>query len=419
MFLPAVLFIAGAVFFLRIGKIVFSPKFFFSTLKKDGKSSLSSLWLALGGTLGVGNICGVCAAISLGGAGCVFWIWVCAILSAVTKYAETVLAVHFREKTESGFTGGAHTYIKNGLGAKHLAIFFCFLCIFTAFTMGNITQVKSAADFACFALDIPRAIVGLIFFIFVLILTLGKGKAISSFTAKVVPALCVFYTVGCIFIIFVCRERISSVTGEILRSAFTPRAGMGGFIGVLCSPAIRLGITRGVMSNEAGCGTAPIAYAADPAAEPVKSGLLGICEVLCDTLLLCTLTAYAVLLPGVPLSENSAQTVISAFSSVMGATVSPFLSVSVFLFALASIAAWAFYSLSCASALGLKKGFSVFFALLYSATAFFGCFASEGAVWVLSDLSVSAMAIINVVAVTLMFGKVRKITEQKASEIKP
>lgn len=408
-FLPAVLFISGIVMFLKIGIYIFSPRFFVRNIRKNEGSSLSSLWLALGGTLGVGNICGVCAAIYLGGAGCVFWIWVCAIISSVIKYSETVLAIRFRSSRHSG----AHSYISDALKAPTLAKAFCMLCVITAFTMGNVTQVKAAADFTRLSLKIPTEVSASVFFLSVLMLSLGKGNAIKKFTSKTVPLLCVFYTVCCVAVIIVFRENIGSVTERIFKEAFTPKAGISGFLGYICSPAIRLGITRGVMSNEAGCGTAPIAYAFDTRATPVNSGLLGVIEVLCDTLLLCTLTAYAVMLPKTPLSESSAQSVISAFSSALGRAIVPLLGISVFLFSLASVSAWSFYALQSAAYLGFKKRFHILFSIAFSLTAFLGCYAKENVVWVLADTSVALMAIINILAILLLFGTVNDITKNE------
>ncbi len=410
MLLPAILFTCGVFFFFRLSRYIFGPRFFRVGLSGSGKGTLSSLWLALGGTLGVGNICGVAAAIYIGGAGCVFWIWVCALLSAVTKYAETVLAIHFREKTDTYCRGGAQFYIKNGLGLKGVAKLFCFFCIITAFTMGNITQVKVAADFARASVGIPTYFCAAAFLVTVFLLSAGKGKRISAFTSKVVPILCVLYTVLCFAVIFKFKENIPLVTARILNEAFTVKAGASGVLGVLCSPAFRLGITRGVMSNEAGCGTAPMAYAADPEALPIRSGLLGICEVLVDTLLLCSLTAYAILLPGITPSAASADTVISAFSRSLGSFTAPMLALSVFFFALASVAAWAFYATEAFHFLKAPKAFLLLFPALYSLTAFSGCFMKESTVWTLADLSVACMGIINVIALILMHSTVKAIT---------
>ena len=412
-FLPAVLFLGGAVLFLRLGRYVFSPRFFFGSLKKKrGKGALSSLWLALGGTLGVGNICGVASAVYVGGAGCVFWIWVCAIFSSVTKYAETVLAIHYR--TKNGF---AHSYISEGLKAKRLATFFCILCIITAFTMGNVTQVKAATDFVSTALDVPEAVCAFAFFATVLALTLGKGGAIKAFTSYAVPLLCTVYVILCCALIFVFRDALPSVTRSIFSEAFNPQAGICGFFGYISSDAVRLGITRGVTSNEAGCGTAPIAYASDESADEVPSGLLGVVEVLVDTLLLCTLTAYAVLLPGNVLCSDSATSVIRAFESAFGAFIAPVIAISVFLFALASVSAWAFYAERSAKETGLGRRFNTFFTVAYPVTAFSGCFASEKASWLLSDLTVSLMAIINIIAVLLLLHTAVSVTKNEAKAL--
>lgn len=410
MLLPALLFTCGVFFFVRLGRYFFDPRFYIKGISGGEKGTLSSLWLALGGTLGVGNICGVAAAIYVGGAGCIFWIWICAILSALTKYSETVLAVHYREKTDRYCHGGPHLYIENGLGSKSLSKVFCLLCIFTAFTMGNVTQVKVAADFARTSVGIPTIFCAALFFIAVFILSSGKGKRISAFTSKAVPILCVIYTVLCLAVIIKYRLGIPNLTNRIISEAFTVKAGSGGIIGVLCSPALRLGITRGVMSNEAGCGTAPIAYAAEPDALPVKSGLLGACEVIVDTLLLCTLTAYALLLPQTDLSPSSASSVIDAFSFAISKHIAPILALSVFLFALASVAAWAFYATEAASHLQAPNRVLSLFPVAYSLTAFFGCYINENTVWALADISVACMGIVNVIALLLMHNKVKSIT---------
>ena len=279
--------------------------------------------------------------------------------------------------------------------------------------MGNVTQVKAAADFTRLSLKIPTVMTASAFFLSVLLLSLGKGTAIKKFTSKTVPLLCVFYTLCCFAVIIVFRDNIGIVTAKIFKEAFTPKAEISGFLGYLCSPAIRLGITRGVMSNEAGCGTAPIAYAFDSEATPVNSGLLGVIEVLCDTLLLCTLTAYAVMLPEIPLSEGSAQSVISAFSSALGHAIVPLIGISVFLFALASVSAWSFYALQSAAYLGFKKRFHILFSIAFSSTAFFGCYAKENIVWTLADTSVALMAIINISAILLLFEAVNDITKNE------
>jgi AGCS family alanine or glycine:cation symporter len=280
--------------------------------------------------------------------------------------------------------------------------------------MGNIIQVKAASDFVSTALDVPKSACAFTFFISVLVLTLGKGKAIKAFTSYAIPLLCAVYVILCCALIFVFREAFPYVTRSIFTEAFTPKAGVFGFLGYLNSDAVRLGITRGVTSNEAGCGTAPIAYASEERAESVSSGLLGVIEVLVDTLLLCTLTAYAVLLPQDVLCADSAKSVIGAFESVFGSFISPVIAISVFLFALASVSAWAFYAECSAKEAGFRRCFNYFFTAAYPLTAFFGCFAPEKISWLLSDITVSLMAVINMTAILLLSQTVVSVTKSEA-----
>ena len=203
--------------------------------------------------------------------------------------------------------------------------------------------------------------------------------------------------------IFKLRSGIPAVTAGILSSAFTPRAGLGGIIGVACSKAVRFGITRGVMSNEAGCGTAPIAHASAEVSSPVSQAFLGIIEVLFDTLLLCTLTAYVILLADVPLDgELSTVTAISAFTSVLGDRFAAPLAIAVFLFALASAAGWSYYGSACLSALGASPKALRIYNISYALCALIGAVIPEGLIWQLSDLSIYFMAFINTAAVMLL-----------------
>ncbi len=420
LFLPAVLFVSGLYFLFRIGRYVFSPRFIARSLsdtEKRGKSNtrspFSSLCLALAGTLGVGNISGVAAAITVGGPGAVFWIWVSAIVAAVLKFAETVLALHFRERDDSGnFCGGAHLYIKKGLNAPMVAVFFCIACIFTSFTMGSITQTKAAADGVFTALNISPVICGAVFFVIVLYLSFGGSEKISGFTLRLIPPLCLAYVILSLAVIFIFRDNVLYVTATIFSEAFTPRAGVGGALGFLFSPAMRYGVTRGIMSNEAGCGTAPFAHARAETDSPVRQGVYGIIEVLCDTLLLCTLTAYVVLLSGSALTGSATEIAINSFAFALGKPVKSFLGISIFLFALGSVVGWSFYGQEAVKALGLGRGTLRIYGVLFSFSAFLGCVMPENTVWELADLSISVMAVINISAVLLLSGAVIKLTRE-------
>lgn len=428
--LPAVLFVSGLYFLLRIGKYVFSPRFIVRALKKpksthnnngeQSSSPFSSLCLALAGTLGVGNITGVTAAVIAGGAGAVFWIWVSAAVSAVLKYAETVLAVKYRQRDRDGrLYGGAHLYIKNGLHAPGLSVIFCIACVLTSFTMGSITQAKAASDGVFVGAGIPHTVCGALFLITVLFLSFGGAEKISAFTLRLIPPLCLAYVALSLAVIFIFRNNFLYVTSAIFSEAFTPRAGVCGVLGFFSSPAMRYGVTRGIMSSEAGCGTAPMAHARAETDSPVRQGLYGMAEVLCDTVILCSLTAYAVLLSSSSLVGNSTEVAMNAFASALGEPVKLFLGLSLLLFALGSVAGWSFYGQEAVKALGFGKTGLRIYGVLLAISAFIGCVMPENAVWELADLSIAVMAIINMLSVLLLSSSVTKITRAAARSRRP
>lgn len=417
--LPIMLFTVGSVMLVLLCRYLFDPRFIKKNLfaRNSSESSLSSLCLALAGTLGVGNITGTAAAIAAGGVGAVFWMWVCAAVSSVLKYSETLLAVRYRvPRPDGGVRGGAFQYVKNGLGSPFFAALFAVVCILTSVTMGNMTQVRAAADGVKF---IPSKLLGVIFFITVLAITAGGGKRISAFSVKVVPPLCLFYALCSITVIAANAEKIGEVTKTIISEAFTPLSGVSGVMGYLCSPALRLGITRGIMSSEAGCGSAPMAHARAENAEPVRQGLFGITEVICDTLVLCTLTAYTILLSGVPLTGEATDIALDAFSSVLGGSARVLLGISIFFFALAAVSCWSFYAQESLLNLGAGKRVMTAYGVIFAFFSFAGCVVSEALVWELSDIFVSVMAIVNMTALVLLSPEIMRVTKEAAEKDQP
>lgn len=367
------------------------------------KSPFGSLCLALAGTLGVGNISGVAAAISVGGAGAVFWMWVSALFCSALKYAEVLLAVRFRKKSADGsFEGGAHFYIKNGIGSGALAALFCLLCVFSSYTVGNITQVNSAAQSLRFSLGVNEYICGAVCFLLILIFC-RSGSAIYSFTLRLIPLLCLGYIAISLAVIFRNADMLGMAFSSIIDSAFTPQSGMGGLIGTVCGKAVRTGITRGVMSNEAGCGTAPIAHASAEVRSPSAQGILGVIEVLFDTLFLCTLTALVILVSEAPLESGlSTVKVITSFASVLGEWVAIPISVAMLLFAVASAVGWSYYGRASLSYLGAGQGALSAYRISYAVCAFLGASFPEGVIWSLSDVSIYLMSLINTASVLLL-----------------
>lgn len=416
-FVPPLLLICGSVCTVRLVRYtvphIIKAFSLFSIKKKNSgeHSPFGAFCLALAGTLGVGNISGVAAAIASGGAGAVFWMWICSVLCASLKYAETVLAMHFRKRGNGGeLIGGAHTYISEGLKAPALGAIFCVLCVFASFTTGNITQAKAAAEGIKLALSVPEYICGALLFVLLLFFC-RNGSSIYSFTLKLIPVLCIGYILLCSAVIFKLRTGIPDVTELIFSEAFSFRAGVGGILGCLCSRAVRYGVTRGVMSNEAGCGTAPIAHSSSDIEPPALQGILGIVEVLFDTLFLCTLTAYVILLSGVSIDGAlSTETAVNAFISVLGDACAVPIAVAMFLFALASAASWNYYGRASLSALGVNNITMKGYIFIYSLCAFLGAVIPEGVIWQLSDVSICLMSVINSVAVILLYPIVREET---------
>ncbi len=409
MFLPAVLFVCGGFFLFRIGRTVLSPKNIFKAIfhkekrTSGGRSPFSSLCLALAGTLGVGNITGVASAIILGGPGCVFWLWVCGIVSSVLKFAETLLAFRYRERSPDGvIRGGGYYYIKNGLKSPKMAVLFSVLCIVSSFFTGNIAQVRSASDGILMCFDVSPLTVALFFAVTVFAVTVFGKKIIEKFTLFSVPALCALYIIMSGAVIIMRFDAIPYVTQSILRDAFTPRAGMGGIVGFLSSGAMRYGICRGIMSNEAGCGTAPIAHAGTESSNGIRQSYMGVLEVFCDTILLCTLTAYAVLLSGAVESGSGCRLAILSFETVLGPFAKYLLGISMFLFALAALAGWSHYGTESIITLGGGKKSLSIYCIIFALFSFAGCFLPENFIWDMSDLTISLMAIVNVTALLLL-----------------
>ncbi len=419
MFLPASVFVCGIYFTARIGRFTLSPKRILSGLstkntpksEKNGKqrSPFTALCMALAGTLGVGNITGVASAIAMGGAGAVFWMWVCGLASSVLKFSETVLAMKYRVTDKNGAShGGPFYYIKNGLKMPKLAAAFSVLCVIASFFTGNMAQIRSASDGIVLCTDIPISLMAFISAAAILIIILSGEKFIERFTVLTIPALCVTYIIMSGAVIFIRREAIGAVTEMIFREAFSVRAGAGGILGFLASGAMRYGVCRGIMSSEAGCGTAPIAHAGAKNTG-ISQGYLGILEVFCDTVLLCSLTAYVVLLSGVVRTGSASEIALCAFETVLGSGAKIILGASMFMFAIASVAGWSHYAReSLISIGGTKADFRIFYALFVLSAAF-SCYLPERFIWDMSDITISALAVINLTAMIGLRHDLREI----------
>lgn len=420
---PVLVLILGVGLFLsvrtRFAQIRFFPRAlsgFWKALRGKG-SSYQALCTALAATVGTGNLVGVAGAICLGGPGSIFWMWVCGFVGMATKYAEATLAVRFRE----GNRGGPMYMIQNGLGKKWLwlAKVYAFLGFFAAFGVGNATQINAIVTgihgvFDQYAISVPVEldfILGLFLAVLVWKLLSGGGKRIGQAAEKLVPLASLGYILLCAGVLIARFDRVGGAFASIFQGAFSPKAVTGGMIGSLFS-AVRIGCARGVFTNEAGMGTASIAHAAGDVSHPSQQGFMGIMEVFLDTIVICTLTALAILSSAIPIpygEDVGGSLTTLAFSSVYGGWVSFFLAAALTCFAIATVLGWSLYGGRCAEYLFGGRGWGLFSAA-QTVIVFLSSLAKPGPVWLAAEIFNGLMAIPNLIALAALSPELRRLT---------
>ena len=385
--------------------------------KSDGVSPRSALWLALGGVLGVGNIVGVSAAIFYGGAGAVFWMCLSAILASVLKYAETLLALSRRK---NGKPSSSADYVKDVLTERKkpklgifLSLSFALLCLVNSLSMGCLIQVNAMVGVCHEILHIKPIITGIVCAALMIAVSSGGLKRISSATNKIVPFMTVVFSLLSVAALIIRSERIPSAFAEILNSAFEWRGVAGGIGGFFLSRSVRLGVMRGLISNEAGAGTSPMAHSASSSESPAEQGFLGMIEVMIDTVFLCTLTALVILVsyPDVEhFADNSVMMTVGAYSAALGSWAEPLMCGLVLLFGLATVFCQCFYGKLCLSHLTKNKAAEAILTLLYGAAALLSSGTPPGDIWGLADLSIGFMTLINISVLFLERKRIRKET---------
>ncbi len=396
---------------IKLAKCIF-------TREKSGEvSSLKALMLALAGTLGVGNMVGVASAIALGGVGAVFWMWVSACVAMLLKYAEIVLAMVYRRYDENGRPYGAAMYyiracFKGKVGLAFGGIF-AFLCMLNSLSMGSMIQVNAAASAAEGMLGLPSLLVGAVFAVLVLYALCRGTSGVLALTERIVPIMTVGFLVLSVAVICVRPREAAEAVSMIVKSAFKLESGVGGVLGFLLSRGLRYGTMRGILSNEAGCGTAPAAHAVSDCKIPAKQGVWGVLEVFVDTILLCTVTAIVIIAGGeaTDVSGNYMMMTLDAYGNVLGRPAALFMAVAVMMFGLATLLCWGFYGLQSVKYLTDKKPLWIGFMLLYALSAVAGAMMSPTVIWELSDLCIGAMTFINLTVLLLMNGEVKRQTE--------
>ena len=429
---PALVLILGVGLYLsfRTGfaQLTLFPcacRVFFGKLKSrksaDGVSPFQALCTALAATIGTGNIVGVAGAISLGGPGAVFWMWISALLGMMTKFAEATLAVHFRKKQGGEWVGGPMFMISRGLGKKWriLASMYCFFGIFAAFGVGNATQINAVITgvnqvIVSFGggVSIRRNLgMGLLLAVLIGAVLLGGAKRIGKTAQVLVPFAACGYLLMCLGVLTLRADVVPAAFGAIFRGALTPRAVTGGFVGSMFQ-TLRIGISRGVFTNEAGMGTASIAHAAAQVDMAAEQGLMGIMEVFLDTVVICTMTALVILCSGVPIpygQDVGAELTAQAFSSVFGRGASVFLTIALCCFAFATVLGWGLYGVRCAQFL-LGASCWKWFSLLQIATIILSAVLETGVVWSLAELLNGLMAIPNLIALVGLSPMLKELT---------
>ncbi len=406
--LPIILACAGLFLIIKLSFKPFNrPLNLLRALRgKDSKASFKSACLALSGTLGVGNIAGVASAIGVGGAGALFWMWIFALMAMVIKYAEVVLAMRYKHHGD----GGAALYMKFGLGKPGIAAIFSVMILISSFGVGNTIQSSAAAESMRMSFGVPSIVTGIVFSVITIIMVYGGRKRIERMSSIVIPILSIGYVIVSVAIITVNYRALPTLICHIVNEAFSSLSVSGGAVGFFLSSSVRLGASRGILSNEAGCGTAAYAHKTD--CHPAEQGIWGIFEVFVDTILLCTLTGFVVLLtPSVSQDVNGIKVALDAYGSY-GEGLRLFIGVSTAIYALASVVCWSYYGVSSINYLGGKKNSRRLYLLSYSLAGIIGSVFSPSLVWEISDFTVSVMAIANTVCVIMLWKEVKRSTDE-------
>ncbi len=413
--------------FLQLRKLPLCVKEAVTSLRQPASSGVSpfqAVCTALAATVGTGNIAGVAGAIAIGGPGAVFWMWVAAILGMILKYAEVVLAVRYQRTGDNGTKlGGPMYFIGDGLSPKlrFLAPLYCILGVIAAFGVGNCVQINTAVSSIQEALPLcgltagrgSSLLLGLGMGLLVAMVVLGGAKRIGSVAELMIPLVCLGYIVLSLGAIICNRAMLPKAIVSIMQGAFDPKAITGGAVGSAFL-ALRIGVSRGVFTNEAGMGTASIAHGGANTSSPPKQGLLGIFEVFVDTILICTLTALVILTAPIKIPYGSAagaELTVSAFASVYGPWVKVFLAASIAILAFATVLGWGLYGMRCAEYLFGKKTTRLF-PILHAITSVLGAVISPSVVWSVSETVNGLMAIPNLIALFLLSPEVIRLTNQ-------
>ncbi len=381
----------------------------------DAKGEIShfaALMTALAATVGIGNIVGVATAISLGGPGAVFWMWVTGLVGMATKYAEAILAVKYRQAGRHGYKGGPMYYLTYGLNMPKLGMAFAIFTVLASFGIGNMTQANAVAQILNTQMNIPSWVTGLTLLVLTALVILGGIKSIGRFTSFLVPLMILVYVTVALLILGLNFDKLGSAFGLIFQHAFSPIAAGGGFAGATMAAAMRYGIARGVFSNESGLGSAPIAAAAAKTSDPARQALVSMTQTFIDTLVVCTMTALIILISPFWQQGVSPSTItMQSFQLYLGSFGGIVVVISTALFAYSTILGWSYYG---------EKAFEYIFGerkvrlyrIIFIAFVMVGAMMKLSFVWDFSDLMNGMMAIPNLIALLLLSKVIKSETKR-------
>ncbi|MGO3296701.1 MAG: alanine/glycine:cation symporter family protein [Marinobacter sp.] len=384
--------------------------------ESDGEiPPFQALMTALSATVGTGNIAGVATAVFLGGPGALFWMWLTALVGMATKYSEAVLAVRFREVDERGaHVGGPMYYIRNGLGKKWawLGVLFAIFAAIAGFGIGNTVQANSVADVMEATFGLPHWISGIILMVLVGMVLIGGIRRIGQVASALVPLMAVSYLLAGLVVLALNVADIPAAFALIFEHAFSPIAAEGGFAGAAVWAAIRFGVARGVFSNEAGLGSAPIAHAAAQTKNPINQGLVAMLGTFIDTIIICTITGLVIITSGVWTSGESGAALTSmAFSHALPGVGDYVVAIALAVFAFTTLLGWSFYGERCIEFLfGVKA--IVPYRVAWVLAIPLGATVNLGLVWLVADTLNAMMALPNLVALLFLSPVVFKLTKE-------
>ena len=411
---PLILFLIGTGIFLtirlrfiQVREFTTAWRMMFSKRNSDAKGDIShfqALMTALAATIGAGNIAGVATAISVGGPGAVFWMWMTAIFGMATKYSEAILAVKYRRLDEKGeMAGGPMFALEYGMGQRWLGIAFAIFGVLASFGIGNMVQANSAAESLYSTFGIPKIYTGIVLSVMTAAIILGGIKRIGKVSAFMVPIMALIYIGFGLAIIAMHIREIPACFYIIFKQAFCPTAAAGGFLGSAVAQTIQMGVKRGLFSNESGMGSAPIAAAAAISQNPKQQALVSMLGTFIDTLVVCTITGLVIVVTGVWTSgDTGVALTVDAFSKGFSHQIAGIIvSISMVLFTYSTLIGWNYYGEKCLEYLtGCKSVF--YFRIVWVILVFVGCVWQLEIVWNFSDIMNGLMAIPNLICLVAL-----------------